>query len=180
MNITVSDLPEERINEVKRLLNSKGDDLRDQMVYHQILPYSYDKLRDRVVLGAVDPTDKAIAKIAYSLNFKKFEINYLKKKDYDHLIEIIAPPTNEFLKMMEESDEEIVVDNDETQVDEEELDAEINKSALVNLIEAALVEGVRKGVSDIHVIPKHAIETSNEPHYPAHFAVLLGPRGNLM
>ncbi len=78
----------------------------------------------------MDPTDKAISKIAYTLNFKKFEINYLKKKDYDYLIEMIAPPTNEFLKMIEESDEEIVVDHDEAQVDEEELDAEINKSAL--------------------------------------------------
>lgn len=159
LNIQVSELPEERIDEIKRLLNSKGDELRDQMVYHQILPYSYDKLRDRVVLGAVDPTDKAISKIAYTLNFKKFEINYLKKKDYDFLIEMIAPPTNEFLKMMEESDEEIVVDHDEAQVDEEELDAEINKSALINLIEAALVEGVRKGASDIHVVPKSGKRT---------------------
>ncbi|NMB82668.1 MAG: type II/IV secretion system protein, partial [Ignavibacteria bacterium] len=40
-----------------------------------------------------------------------------------------------------------------------ELDAEINKSALINLIEAALVEGVRKGVSDIHIVPKSGNKT---------------------
>ncbi len=38
LNIQVSELPDERIDEIKRLLNSKGDELRDQMVYHQILP----------------------------------------------------------------------------------------------------------------------------------------------
>lgn len=159
LNIQVSELPEERIEEIKRLLNLRGDDVRDQLLLHKILPYSYDKLRDKIVLGAVDPTDKAIAKIVYSLNIKKFEINFLKKKDYDNLIEIIAPPQNEFLKLIEEADEEISIDTDEANVDEEELDAEINKSALVNLIEAALIEGVRRGVSDIHIIPKSGKRT---------------------
>ena len=31
---------------------------------------------------------------------------------------------------------------------------EINKSALINFVEAALIEGVRKGASDIHFVPK--------------------------
>ncbi|MCK7528736.1 MAG: hypothetical protein MZV64_69860 [Ignavibacteriales bacterium] len=44
-------------------------------------------------------------------------------------------------------------------MDEEELDAEINKSALINLVEGALVEGVRKGASDIHFIPKSGHKT---------------------
>ncbi len=159
LDIQVSELPDQRIEEIKRLLNLKGDEIRDQLLLHKILPYSYDKLRDKIVLGAVDPTDRAIAKITYSLNIKKFEINFLKKKDYDHLIEIIAPPQNEFLKLIEEADEEIAADMDEANVDEEELDAEINKSALVNLIEAALIEGVRKGASDIHVVPKSGNRT---------------------
>ena len=42
---------------------------------------------------------------------------------------------------------------DENIVDEEELDSEINRSALINLIEGALIEAVRKGASDIHFIP---------------------------
>ncbi len=159
LDIQVSELPDQRIEEIKRLLNLKGDDIRDQLLLHKILPYSYDKLRDKIVLGAVDPTDRAIAKITYSLNIKKFEINFLKKKDYDHLIEIIAPPQNEFLKLIEEADEEIAADMDEANVDEEELDAEINKSALVNLVEAALIEGVRKGASDIHVVPQSGNRT---------------------
>ena len=159
LNIQVGELPDQRIEEIKRLLNLKGDDIRDQLLLHKIIPYSYDKLRDKIILGAVDPTDRAIAKITYSLNIKKFEINYLKKKDYDHLIEMIAPPQNEFLKLIEEADEEIALDIDEANVDEEELDAEINKSALINLIEAALIEGVRKGASDIHVVPKSGNRT---------------------
>ncbi|MGA7305776.1 MAG: GspE/PulE family protein, partial [Rhodothermales bacterium] len=39
-------------------------------------------------------------------------------------------------------------------VDEEALDAEINRSNLINLFEASLVEAVRKGASDIHIVPR--------------------------
>ena len=154
LNISIPDLSEERIEEIKRLLNSKGDEIRDQFLLHKVLPYSYDKLRDRLVLATVDPTDKELTKIAYSLNIKKFEVNFLKMKDYNKLIDIIAPVENEYLKAIASSNEEINVELDETNLDEEELDAEINKSALVNLIEGALVEGVRKGASDIHIVPK--------------------------
>ena len=154
LNITVAELSDVRIEEIKRLLKSKGDDVRDQFLLHKVLRYSYDKLRDRLVLAAVDPTDKDLTKIAYSLNIKKFEVNYLRKTDYDKLVEIIAPAENEFLKAIESSSEELNVEIEETNVNEEELDAEINKSALVNLIEASLIEGVRKGASDIHIVPQ--------------------------
>ena len=133
LNISIPDLSEERIEEIKRLLNSKGDEIRDQFLLHKVLPYSYDKLRDRLVLATVDPTDKELTKIAYSLNIKKFEVNFLKMKDYNKLIDIIAPVENEYLKAIASSNEEINVELDETNLDEEELDAEINKSALVNL-----------------------------------------------
>jgi len=45
-------------------------------------------------------------------------------------------------------------EREDSSLDEQELDAEINKSALINLVEGALVEGVRKGASDIHFIPR--------------------------
>lgn len=56
--------------------------------------------------------------------------------------------------MEDESADMIHLERDEGGLDEQELDAEINKSALINLVEAALVEGVRKGASDIHFVPK--------------------------
>ena len=51
------------------------------------------------------------------------------------------------------------IESDEASLDEQELDAEINKSALINLVEGALVEGVRKDASDIHFIPKAGHKT---------------------
>jgi type IV pilus assembly protein PilB len=43
--------------------------------------------------------------------------------------------------------------------DEDALDAEINRSALINLFEATLKEAVRQGASDIHIFPNARKET---------------------
>ncbi len=159
LNINIADLSDERVEEIKKLMSSKGEDVKEMLLEHKVLPFQYDRFREKLILAAVDPTDRTLTKIAYSLNAKKYEINFLRKRDYDKLINIIAPPENEFLKLIEEADEEINVDVEEATVDEEELDAEINKSALVNLVEASLVEGVRKGASDIHFVPKSGNRT---------------------
>jgi type IV pilus assembly protein PilB len=158
LNIRPDDLPEERVNEIRRIMSSRGDEIKAAMLEHQVIPYAFDRMREKLVLAAVDPTDRFLTKIAYDLNAKKYEINYLRRRDYEKIINIISPPENEFLKSLEESSEELQIDHEEN-LNEEELDAEINKSALVNLVEAALVEGVRKGASDIHFVPKSATRT---------------------
>ncbi|WKZ69053.1 MAG: GspE/PulE family protein [Melioribacteraceae bacterium] len=161
LNLHVEALPEERIAEMRKMIQAQNEDMKIMLREHRVIPYKYDeRQRDKLILAAVDPTDRSLSKIAFGLNAKKYEINYLRKRDYDKLIEILVPPENEFLKMMESADEEIhISDEQEAQLDEEELDAEINKSALINLIEAALIEGVRKGVSDIHIVPKSSTKT---------------------
>ncbi len=160
LNVRPEELSDERIAEIKNLMTRQGDDVKKMLLTHRVIPFRYDdKIKDKLILAAVDPTDRNLAKVAYTLNVKKYEINYLRKKDYDKLVAILAPTENEYLKMIQEAGEEIQVVQDEASVNEEELDAEINKSALVNLIEAALVEGTRKGVSDIHLIPKSGNKT---------------------
>jgi len=160
LNIHPEELSDERIAEMKNLMNRQGPEIKKMLLEHRVIPFKYDeKIKDKLVLAAVDPTDRSIAKVAYTLNVKKYEINYLRKKDYDKIIQLLAPTENEFLKLIQESDEEIQVIQEDASINEDELDAEINKSALVNLVEAALVEGTRKGVSDIHILPKSGNKT---------------------
>ncbi|MGK9369326.1 GspE/PulE family protein [Melioribacter sp. Ez-97] len=160
LNIKPEELPEERITEIKNIMTKQGEEVKRLLLEHRVIPFKYDdKIKDKLILAAVDPTDRNLPKIAYALNAKKYEINYLRKKDYDKLINMLITSENEYLKMIQEAEEEFQMAQDEASIDEEELDAEINKSALINLVEAALVEGVRKGVSDIHIIPKSATRT---------------------
>ncbi|MBZ0200789.1 MAG: GspE/PulE family protein [Ignavibacteriaceae bacterium] len=154
------DLPSNRLDFLKSTVNNAGEQLKAQMLENKVLPFMYDeRIKDKLILAAIDPTERNIPKIAFGLNAKKYEVIYIRKKDYEKLISMIFPPENVYLKMMEESDTELALDHDDTSLNEEELDAEINKSALINLVEGALLEGVRKGASDIHFVPKSGNRT---------------------
>lgn len=154
------EVPESRLESIKSMITGSGDGLKQLILEHKIIPFMFDdRNKDKLIIAAIDPTDRNIPKIAFGLNAKKYEVIFIKKHDYEKLINIILPPENEFLKAMEEN---IQMDTDEREdatLDEQELDAEINKSALINLVEGALVEGVRKGASDIHFIPRSGNKT---------------------
>ena len=156
LDVRVEEIPASKLEAIKGLINSSGENLKNQMLEHKVIPFMNDeKIKDKLILASIDPTDRNIPKIAFGLNVKKYEVIFIKKKDYEKLIQLILPPENIYLKMMEdESADMIHLERDEGGLDEQELDAEINKSALINLVEAALVEGVRKGASDIHFVPK--------------------------
>lgn len=155
------EIPESRLQLIRNLIESGGENLKKQMLEHGVIPFMFDdRNRDKLILAATDPTDREIAKIAFGLNAKKHEVIYIKKKDYDKLINIILPPENEFLKELEKEQQEFFeTPIDDGGIDEQELEAEINRSALINLVEGALIEGVRKGASDIHFIPRSGNKT---------------------
>jgi type IV pilus assembly protein PilB len=149
-----------KIDTIKQAVDKVSEPLKQMMAEHKVIPYAYDeRSKDKLILAAIDPTNRGIPQIAYALNARKYEVAFLKKKDYDKIIQSILPIENVYLKAIEESSSELDIQKDEASLDEQELDAEINKSALINLVEGALVEGVRKGASDIHFIPKSGHKT---------------------
>jgi type IV pilus assembly protein PilB len=120
---------------------------------HKVLPVKYDEqIKDKLILAAVDPTIREMSKIAYSVNAKSYDVLYIPEAKFDSIVEMILPRENEFLKNLEKETYNYDV-VEEGNVDEGLLEVEINKSALINLFEGALVEGVRMGASDIHIIP---------------------------
>lgn len=160
VTVKAEELTPEGLNQIRRLVNSFGEETKKLMMYCKVIPLMYDEaLRDKLILGAADPTEKEIPKIIYRLNIDKFEITYFPLSQYNKLIEVLFPPENEYLKNLENVEEEYVEDQDEGSLDETLVEAEINKSALINLFEGALVEAVRKGASDVHIIPVSSRQT---------------------
>lgn len=147
----------ERVDDIRKNIKALPDDLQKQLLENRVIPLMNDPVvKDKLILAAVDPTNKKIPKIAFDLKVKKYEVTFIRRSDFDHLIHTILPPENEYLKNLAETPQELIPEVDEAGLDEEALEAEINKSALINLVEAALVEGTRKGVSDIHFVPVHS------------------------
>lgn len=155
------DISENRLQLIRNLVEGGGENLKKLMIEKEIIPFMFDERnRDKLILAATDPTDRDIAKIAFGLNAKKHEVVFIKKKDFEKLKNILFPPENEFLKELEKEQQEFLESPiDDSGIDEQELEAEINRSALINLVEGALIEGVRKGASDIHFIPRSGNKT---------------------
>jgi len=157
IDINVSEIDENQIKHTKELLLKFPEEFRKELLYKKILPYqiTYGR-RNTLVVIAADPTDKLTERIPLITEYKKYEVVYCKLKTLEELIDLIAPQKNEFLDLLQEAEEQIEeMDESKSQVDVDEyaLDDEINKSLLVSLFEGSLIEAVRKGASDIHIIP---------------------------
>lgn len=156
LNIKVEDVTDQKLNEIRKIFNKFEENVRNMLLEYQVLPLMWDpNIKDKLILATTDPTQKAMLKIIHYLRVKKYELTFIRQTDYESLIGKLFPKEeNKYLKNFEEAPEEIQLEEDAASLDEELLEAEANKSALINLVEAMLVEGVRKGVSDIHIVPK--------------------------
>jgi len=150
-----------RVEFVKKYVDSLPQNVRDMLIAAKMLPLKFDEKQvDKLVIVAADPTDRRIPLIARNFGAKKYEVAFCRLKELQSLLEQVIPPENEFLKLLENSQVGIQVrEDEEAVVDEEALEAEISKSALVNLVEGSLVEAVRQGASDVHVIAKEGNRT---------------------
>jgi len=158
--INLDEESEDTLDEIKNFINTFDDGLKGQMLHHKIIPLRFDaKQRDKIILGAVDPTLREIPQIAYSCKAKSYDVEFIPLNIYERLLEYLFPRENVYLKNIEENTFDYYETSEEGSVDEELLEVEINKSALINLFEGALVEAVRQGASDVHFIPISNKET---------------------
>ena len=110
----------------------------------------------KLQLVSPDPTNPEIPAIAKSLSFSKYEVCYISLKEYEELfrqlvIESQSHATPQVMEYIEEDDTE------------EDLDEEIRKGHLAELIDNLLSDAVRVGASDIHIVPKGIRKT--EVHF---------------
>lgn len=104
-----------------------------------------------------DPTRTEAGRFVRSLGLKHYELCYAPEKFVQLLLQTAFPRRNEYLERIRK--DRIAVDlgpsfeEKKQEIDEAALEAEISRSALINLFEAALVEAVRQGASDIHIVP---------------------------
>lgn len=145
-----------RIDFIKDIIYKLPEAVYNQFLEKKILPFKWHAYkRDVLVLVTSDPTNAEIYELAKHLDCADCDVAYTPYQDIEELIQEVFYSNSAFLqKIFEESQEIEVFDDDSKQIDEESLDAEIHKSRLTNLVEGMLVEAVRQGASDIHIIPR--------------------------
>lgn len=142
----------EAIENIKSHINDLPTEIVDELVHQKAVPLKQD--RNTLTVAAADPSDPRLSNIISKLNFKQHEIVYCRYELVEQILTQVYEQKNEFLDLLEEIEyEEPDLQEEAEEIDEEEIDAEINQSMLNSLVEGFLVEGVRKGVSDIHIVP---------------------------
>jgi type IV pilus assembly protein PilB len=156
INLAEEKVDGRRVGFIRKMFEPLPKQLQERMKEEKIIILRYDQKNPfKFIFITPDPTNKHIPTIARAIGAKRYEICYVRLSDFQPLLQRVFPLENEFLKEMEDSDIEIPEEEiEDGSIEEETIDAEINKSMLVNLVEGMLVEAVRKGVSDIHIIPK--------------------------
>lgn len=149
---------DEIIDHIKNNVEKLPEDVIDELVHHKSVPFQ--RTNASITIAAADPSDPNIQSILNRLNFKQTELVYCNYELVDQILSKVYEQKNEFLDLLEEIDyDEPQFEQADDEINEEEIDAEINQSMLNSLVEGMLVESVRQGVSDMHIIPSGPAST---------------------
>ncbi len=150
----------DQIEKIRSYMKELPQEVIDELVHQKAIPI--EKERHSITVAASDPTDPVIVELIEKFNFRNYELVYCRYQLLENILSEVYEQKNEFLDLLEdiEYDEPDLAEPDEAKkIDEEEIDAEINQSMLNSLVEGFLVEAVRRGVSDIHIVPSGVATT---------------------
>jgi type IV pilus assembly protein PilB len=156
IDLALEQIDDTRLNFIRGILYNLAESIREKLIDNKVIPFKHrDEVSNIIIFITPFPTDIRVHQILDRLNIKNYEIAYTREEEVTELIDKVIQAKNDFLQLIEGTDQFIEeINTDDRNIDEDALDAEINRSMLTNLIEGALVEAVRQGASDIHIIPK--------------------------
>ena len=144
----------------RSVMETFEEETRDTLLQLRVVPLEVDLDQQtgaiKVVFITHDPARPEVHRIMQKLRLERFELRYAAENVVTALILEAFPRKNEFLERLDEHDAlDIGINYEEKNdlIDEDMLEAEINRSKLINLFEATLVEAVRQDASDVHIWP---------------------------
>ncbi|MBI2619714.1 MAG: Flp pilus assembly complex ATPase component TadA [Ignavibacteriales bacterium] len=162
-NYTVED---SQLAFIRKQLNDLPVSIRELAVENHVLPFTTDPENpDRLFVITPDPTKSTVHLIARTFDFLKFEIFYVSYDQYEELWKRvnIGRSTYKDKESSLRDESEFAPLEEDSELYEQVLEEEINRSGLVDLVENIFMDAVRVGASDIHVIPRG--ERSTEFHF---------------
>ncbi len=155
LDIDRDEINEDRIAFIRAMLEYLPPHLQERAADSQVLPYTVDAANpNRLLLVSPDPTRREVYEVAKGTGYKSFEICFTPPSQWQELWRkvVVARPTHGQGQYSNAAIEE--TEDEEEEGFEKEIEQEISRSGLIALIDNILVDGVRVGASDIHVIPR--------------------------
>ncbi len=155
LDIEREGITDDRIAFIRAMLEYLPPHLQDRAADSQVLPFTVDAANpNRLLLVSPDPTRREVYEVAKGTGYKSFEICFVPPSQWQDLWRkvVVARPTQGQGQYSTGVVEDVEEEEDEGF--EREIEQEISRSGLIALIDNILVDGVRVGASDIHVIPR--------------------------
>lgn len=151
----------ERLQFIKKLLQDLPAHYYELSIRYKVLPFElYRNGYNKLILVTPDPTHPNVTKIATAYKFQKYQIKYIALAEWNELWRGLAfdQGLNPSGLGMEEEFAEFTRSEYASEL-ERSIEENVGTGKLVDLIESLLVDGVRTGASDIHVVPRGALRT---------------------
>lgn len=149
---------DDRLTFIRKTLDSLPKSTREKAASFKVVPYASDPAKEnRLLLVSPNPMSREVYDIARAFNQKRFEICFIPPSQWQDLWRKVSVNRLSFAGTDVQGKAGPLQEAEEEEVEEgyeKEIEQEINNSGLVSLVEKILVDGVRVGASDIHIIPK--------------------------
>ncbi len=155
IDLSVVEINADRYAFINKTLESLPQKIRELAIAIKVLPLQLaENDATKIQLITPDPTNPDLTTVARAFLFSKYEICYVPLVRYEELatelvVENQSRPTEKSVEFIDE-DQEVLID---------ELDEEIRRGHLAELVDNIFADAVRVNASDIHVIPKGARKT---------------------
>jgi len=145
-------------SDVLKILRGLPDHVRQLAMRHKVLPYDLaENQPDKIIVVTPNPADREISDVARALPYKKFEICYMKERDWaEYWRQLTLEKDQPGVTAL--SAPEAIVEEDETDF-EESIDRDITRGQLLALVENIFADAVRVNATDIHIVPRTGRKT---------------------
>lgn len=151
----------EKLQFIKKHLRSLPPFYYEVAVRRKILPFElYTNGVDKLIVVTPDPTHPDVSKVANAFTFQKAVIKYISLGEYNELWRQLAFDQGLKPSGLDFTDEFMQVSKMEYESElERSIDETVGHGKLAELVESIMIDGVRTGASDIHVVPRAALRT---------------------
>lgn len=155
IDLSAIEMEGDRLSFINRMLNALPSKIRELATSNKVLPFQVaEGDPSKLQIITPDPTNPEIATIARAFPYPKHDICYVALHSFEELArELIVDnqsrPTEKSIDFIDE-DQDVLID---------ELDEEIRRGHLGELLDNIFTDAVRINASDIHVIPRGARRT---------------------
>ncbi len=151
----------EKLQFISQQLNGLPANTYEMAVKRKILPLEfYTNDQDKLVVITPDTTHPDVHTVARGFNFPKYEIKHVDFVHWNELWRQLAFDQGAKQLGLNDGDGLVEMSSEESEKEmEKSLEDEIGRGKLNEVVDAVLVDGVRTGASDVHVIPKSTTRT---------------------